>query len=112
MLQIVSGIKETTDLNLVFKEMLQTSIPPLNSGLYAKQYHDFPLKNYCLTVPKNFVDEPFCVSQNFWYRKTLWMRGGGEGVLRPSVKKIGLTLPKIFVRESFSISLVSGIEKR
>ena len=24
-------------------------------------YHDFPLKVYCLTVPKNFVGEPFSV---------------------------------------------------
>ena len=28
---------------------------------------------------KNFVGETFCVSQNFWYRKTLWIRGGGGG---------------------------------
>ena len=38
----------------------------------------FYKKNCCLTVPKNFVGEPFCVSQNFWYRKNLWIRGGGR----------------------------------
>ena len=28
-----------------------------------------PLKFFCLTVPKHFVEEPFCASKNFWYRK-------------------------------------------
>ena len=62
---------KTTVLNLFFKEFLETSIPPLISVLYAKGYHDFPLKNFCLAVPKKLVEEPFCVSENFWYRKTL-----------------------------------------
>ena len=77
---------KTTVLILVFKEFLQTSNPPLISVLDAKGYHGFPLKNFRLTVPKNFVEEPFFVSQNFWYRKNLWIRGGG-GVSRFSVKK-------------------------
>ena len=66
---------KTTVLILVFKEFLQTSIPPLISVLYVKGYHDFPLKNFRLTVPKNFVEEPVCVSENFGYRKTLCLRG-------------------------------------
>ena len=37
---------KTTVLVLVFKELLQTSIPPLISVLYAKGYHYFPLKNF------------------------------------------------------------------
>ena len=65
---------KTTVLILVFKEFLQTSIPPLISVLYAKGYHYFPLKNFRLTVPKNFVEEPVCVSENFGYRKTLCLR--------------------------------------
>ena len=65
---------KTTRLILVFKQLLQTSIPPLISVLYAKGYHDFLLKNFRLTVPKNFVEEPVCVSQNFGYRKTLCLR--------------------------------------
>ena len=60
---------KTTVLILIFKEFLQTSIRPLISVFYAKEYDDFPLKNFCLTVPKNFVEEPFFVSENFWYRK-------------------------------------------
>ena len=66
---------KTTVLILVFKEFLQTSIPPLISVLYAKGYHYFLLKNFCLTVPKNFAEEPVCVSENLRYRKTLCLRG-------------------------------------
>ena len=65
---------KTTILNLVFKEFLQTSIPPLISVLYAKGCHDFPLKNFCLTVPKNLVEKSFCVSESFGYRKILCQR--------------------------------------
>ena len=68
---------KTTVLILVFEEFLQTSIPPLISVLHAKGYHDFPLKIFCLTVPENFVEAPFFVSENFWYRKVL---GISEGV--------------------------------
>ena len=28
----------------------------------GKEYHNFLSKNFCLTVPKNFVGEPFSVS--------------------------------------------------
>ena len=45
--------KKTTVLILVFKEFLQTSIPPLISVLHAKGYHFLPLKSFRLTVPKN-----------------------------------------------------------
>ena len=58
--QFLQTVKnETAGLNLVFKEFLQTSIPPLISAFYAKEYHDFPLKNFCLTVLKNFLEEAF-----------------------------------------------------
>ena len=40
------------------------------------------MKNFCLTVPKIFVEEPFFALQNFWYRKNLWTRGGQKGVSR------------------------------
>ena len=73
-LQMVKN--KTTVLILVFKEFLQTAIRPLISVFYAKRYHDFPLKIFCLTVPKNFVEEPFCVSENVWYRKMLGIREG------------------------------------
>ena len=46
----------------------------------------FSIKICCLTVPKNFVGEPFRVSQCFWYPNFLWIRGEGEGVLPFCVK--------------------------
>ena len=74
--QLLQTVKsKTTVLNLVFKEFLRTSIPPLIFVLYAKRYHDYLLKNFCLTVPKNFVEEPFCVSESLGYRKILSLRG-------------------------------------
>ena len=64
--QLLQTVKnKITVLILVFKEFLQTSIRPLISVFYAKGYHDFLSKLFCLTVPKNFVGEPFCASQNF-----------------------------------------------
>ena len=62
--QLLQTVKnKTTVLILVFKEFLQTSIPQLISVLYAKGHHDFPLKKFRLIVPKNFVEEPACVSE-------------------------------------------------
>ena len=60
-------------------------------------------------MTKNFVEEPFCVSENFCYRKMLGIREGGYQDF-PS-KTFCLTVPKIFVGEPFSVSLISGIEK-
>ena len=39
-------------------------------------YHDFSSEIFCLTMPKNFVRERFCVSENFGYRKVLCIRRG------------------------------------
>ena len=74
LLQVVKN--KTTVLILVFEEFLQSSIRPPISVLYAKGQHDFLLKNFCLTVPKTLVEEPFCVSENFWYRKIVGIREG------------------------------------
>ena len=72
-------------------------------------YQDFPSKTFCLTVPKNFAGEPFCVSQKLWYRKNLWIRGG-ESITILS-RKFFVSVPKNFVGEPLSVSLISGIEK-
>ena len=57
---------------------------------------------------KNFVGETFCVSQNFWYRKTLWIRGGGGeeegGSITILCQNFCLTVPKNFVEEPFCFS--------
>ena len=49
---------------------------------------------FCLTLPKNFVRDPFCVSEKFWYRNILWI--GREYHMFPSIF-FRLTLPKNFV---------------
>ena len=73
-------------------------------------YHDFPLKLFCLTVPKNFVGEPFGVSENFWYRKILCFRGLCHDF--PS-KIFCLKVPKNFVEQPFCavFQKISGSEK-
>ena len=106
--QLLQTVKnKTTVLILVFKEFLQTSIPPLISVLYAKGYHDFRLKNFRLTVPKNFVKEPVCVSEIFGYRKILCLKGISrfsiENLLSHSIEKLR--------RGALLCFKISGIEK-
>ena len=102
--QLLQTVKNRTTVSiLVFKELLQTSIWPLISVLYAKRYHDFPLKNFCLRLPKNFVEEPFCVSENLWYRKNVRDKRGSGYHDFPS-KLFCLTVPKNFVGEPFGDS--------
>ena len=69
-------------------------------------------KIFCLTGPKNFVGEPFCVSENFWYGKKLWIRRrvGRECHNFPS-KICCLTVPKNFVGEHFCVSENSWYRK-
>ena len=85
--------------------------------LVAKKFMDkregeisrFPSKILCLTVPKNFVGEPFSVSLISGTEK-VWMRGWGE--YQDFLSKIFcLTVPKNFVGEPFSVSLILGTGK-
>ena len=76
-------------------------------------YRNFPSKNFCLTLPKHFVEETFSAvfrkiseSEKF-YGKEL---GRGEYRKFPSII-FCLKMPKNFVGESFSLSLIPGIEK-
>ena len=102
--QLLQTVKNRTTASiLVFKEFLQTSIWPLVSVLYAKWYHDFPLKNFCLRMLECFVEEPFCGSENLWYRKTLGLWEWRVSQFSPS-KLICLTVPENFVGEPFGVS--------
>ena len=38
-------------------------------------YHNFLSKTFCVTVPKTFSDEPFTVSESFWFRTIFRTRG-------------------------------------
>ncbi len=68
----------------------------------GSESQDFLPKSICLTEQKNFLGEPFLLSQNFRYRKNLWRRRGGEYQEFPS-KGFCLTLPKNFVGEPISV---------
>ena len=72
----------------------------------------YSVEFFCLTVAKNFAAEPFCaVFQKFPVAKK-FMDKRGEGVSRCSVENFLSHSAENFRRgESFSISLISGIEK-
>ena len=74
------------------------------------EYQDFPSKIFCLTVPKNFLGEPFSVSLISGIEKFYASEGYVTIFDFPS-KTFCLTVPKIFVGEPFSVSLNSAIEK-
>ena len=40
--------------------------------------HDLPSKICCLTVPNSLVEDPFCGSENFSYRKKLRIAEGAS----------------------------------
>ena len=65
----------------------------------------------CLTIPKNFVEEPFCAvfQKNSGSEKVFVQEGGGEHQNFPS--KIFCLSAKILRRESFTVALISGTEK-
>ena len=76
--QLLQTVKnKNTVLNLVFKEFLQTSIPQLISVLYAKGYHDFPLRTFCLTVPN--TGNLLCF-RNFLISKKFMDKGEGGSI--------------------------------
>ena len=73
----------------------------------------FSVESFSSHITKHFVEEPFCAvfqkisdgEQSLWKR-----RGRGEYRYFPS-NFFCLKVPKSFVVEPFSLSLVSGIEK-
>ena len=65
------------------------------------------VENFLSHSAENFVRESYCFWENFWFRKVLWMKRGYHAF--PS-KVFGLTVPKNFVKEPFSVSLISDIK--
>ena len=43
----------------------------------------FSVRTYCLTVPNNFVEDPFYVRQKIWYRNKLAIREGASITIFP-----------------------------
>ena len=77
----------------------------------GREYQDFPSKNFCLALRKNFVGEYFSASL-FSGIKKFYASERGEGLSRFSVEVFLSHSAEKFRRgESFSVSLISGIEK-
>ena len=78
------------------------------------EYQGSPSKNFCLTVPKFFVEEPLCAVFQKVPRAEKFMdqRRRGEYQVFPS-KTFCLTVPKVFVGEPFCAAFqkISASEK-
>ena len=66
---------ETTVLILVFKQFLQTSIPPLISVLYSKGLSLFSVEEFLSHNAKKIRGHAFNISGKFGYRKIVCLRG-------------------------------------
>ena len=94
------------------------TLKSFNSSRYRKYlcfrrfYHDFRLKTFRPTLPKPFVEEPFCaLIQKLSGSKKVYGKEGWRGEYRNfASKNLCLKLPKHFVGEPFRLSLVSGVE--
>ena len=81
--QLLQTVKnKTTVLILVFKDLLQISIPPLISLIYAKEYHNFPLKKLSSHSAEKFPRGTLECVTDFGYRKFLCIREGVTTFLR------------------------------
>ena len=74
------------------------------------EYQDFLSKNFLLTLPKNFVREPFRVSL-FSVMEKFFASPGYVSVFDFLSKFFCLTVLRNFVGNPFSVSLLSGAEK-
>ena len=99
------------DLPLQKPVVLRTvpRIPPLISIFSAKEgISRLFVQNFCLTLPKRFVGESFCVSKKLSYRKFSCIRGGAS---RFCWIFFCVTVPKKIVREHFNVSENFGYRK-
>ena len=71
------------------------------------------LKNFCITVPYNFVGEPFCAvfQKNSISDKVFRQKGKRWEKEDFTWKSFCVAVTKILVGECFSVSLSSGVEK-
>ena len=85
-----AGLKNFTHITIFCRQFFVSQYPKkcfgtirfigkirVSKKLFEKGGSRFSVESFRLTVPKNSVGEPFCVSENFWYRKVLCI-GGGE----------------------------------
>ena len=76
----------------------------------GEEHQAFPSEIFCLTVPKNFVGEHFSVSLVAGTDK-VWISEGGGYQDFPSKFFLSYSAENLSTVESFSIWLISGIEK-
>ena len=70
----------------------------------------FRQNGFCLTVSNHFVEETFCVSESFGFRKLLGTRvGAGITIFRQNC--FCLTVPNHFLEETFCVSESFGYRK-
>ena len=70
----------------------------------------FSVENFLSHSAETFRKGIFQCFSKFGCRKSLWIRGGG-GSIKIFLRFFCLTVPKNSIGESFSLSLISGIEK-
>ena len=77
-------------------------------GIREGGIHDYPSKTFLSHSAEIFRRGTLLCFRSFGYRKILCLRGEYHDFLP---KEICLTVPKNFVKEPFSMSLISGIER-
>ena len=81
------------------------------SGIRDGVIQFFRSKNFCLTVPKIFVGEPFCaVFQKISGIEKFYRKEGGA-VSGFSIENFCLTEPKFFLGEPFFVSQIFRYQK-
>ena len=93
-------------MNLVFKGFLTNINFTADFCTLFRRVSRFSIENFSSHSAKNFVEEPFCVAEKFWYHKILWIREGRgrEGVSRFSVENLLSQYRKKFVEEPFCVA--------
>ena len=71
----------------------------------------FSVKNFLYHSAESFRRGILYCCNNIGYRKSLDKRGGGGEYQDSPSKFFCLTVPKNFVKEPLSVSLISGIKK-
>ena len=84
-------------------------IPVAKKYMEKGENQDFASKHFCPTVTKNAIGEPVNISLISGI-ENVWMRGWRGAENFPS-KLSFLTVPEIFVRQTFRVSLLSGLEE-
>ena len=101
---------KTTVLILVFKDFLRIN-STTDFCFLCKRVSRFSLEKFSSHKAEKFRRGALLCFRKFLLSKNVKDKGGGRGYQDFPSKTFCLTVPKFFVREPFSVSLISGIEK-